>query len=64
MHSVERHFAIHVEYRQQELLKAAQAERQAAIAQAGQTNTSASAPTRQRATWSWPSSRTRRQATA
>jgi hypothetical protein len=64
MHAVERHFAIHVEYRHQELLKAAEADRQATMAQAGQGSTKASVPTRQRAPWNWPSLRVRRQATA
>ncbi len=64
MHAVERHFAIHIEYRQQELLKAAQTDRQAALAQAGQSNVDADMQTRQRAGWSWPSLRARHQATA
>ena len=64
MHAVERHFAIHVEYRQQELLKAARADRQATMAQVGRFNADAAMPTRQRAGWSWPSLRARRQATA
>ena len=64
MHAVERHFAIHVEYRHQELLKAAEADRQATMAQAGQGSTKAAVPMRLRASWNRPSLRTHRRATA
>ena len=59
---VERHVAIHAEYRHRELLKAAQDARQVRAARASQTTESSSKPTPQRAGWAWPLVRARRPA--
>ena len=64
MLSVERNFAIHAEYHQQELLKAAQNYRRAEAARAGQLASTTTTATRQGAGWTWPPFRVRRAATA
>lgn len=67
MHAVEHTFAMHVEYRQRELLRAAEVARQSAAVAADPAHTNLTSPakrTRQHAAWSWPSLRARRQATA